>query len=175
MPAELKMTPEMKQKVIKMFSEGHPIQNVAKELGVSISAIQSARLADPLFDSNCGQARTKGYDVQADSLLTIAETIQDVNKARLTSDNIKWTLARRDPSRFGDRIEVNMNQTVDIGSALKEAKSRVLPTNQIIENQVTMQVIDIVRSSNAIESDSQSDEMPKSGDAGDSDDSDIFD
>ena len=67
-------------------------------------------------------AQEDGYDALADQLLTITNEESDHNKAKVKSDNIKWLLSKRKATVYGDKIEVNMNATIDIGAALAEAR-----------------------------------------------------
>lgn len=81
-------------------------------------------MMDTVFGSDCSRALELGFEIQADSLHTIADDYHDVQKARLKSDNLKWILARRVPHKYGDRLDINLNQTVDITGALLEARNR---------------------------------------------------
>lgn len=62
----------------------------------------------------------------ADGLMTVADEVQDVQRARLKSDNAKWLLAKRKPSVYGDKVDIHVTQTIDITGALSEAKKRAL-------------------------------------------------
>lgn len=121
-------SPENDAIVIERLSQGKSITEAAEAVGVSIGTVQQWRLKDALFDNECSRALDLGYEIQADSLVTIPDTYADVQKARLKSENIRWLLARRAAHRYGDRLEVNVNQTVDIGGAIAEARKRALPT-----------------------------------------------
>jgi terminase small subunit-like protein len=98
----------------------------------------------------------EGLEQLADSLLTVADEYDDVQRGRLKSENIRWILSKRKPLTYGDRLEVNLTQTVDIGAALLEAKSRAaLPASyplQFIESKV----IDIIEDKPLVKTDSQS-------------------
>jgi hypothetical protein len=120
-------SPDIAKRVIELYSIGTGVTQVAKDIGVDPNTIQRWRLADSLFDEECSRAQELGFEVDADSLKTIPDEIEDVQKAKLKSDNIKWLLARRAAYKYGDRIDLNVTQTVDIGAALTEAKRRVLP------------------------------------------------
>lgn len=89
----------------------------------------------PLFTANFDRARNEGLEHLADQLIKIDELHQDVQRARLKSDNYKWLLSKRKPAIYGDKIDINVNQTIDIGTALQEARQRALP--KIDEKNVT--------------------------------------
>ena len=77
----------------------------------------------------------------------IVDAEVDVQRARLKCDNLKWAAARIDPDKWGDRLNLDINQTVDIGGALADAmkRSRLIcdPQNEIeVESTVIKQVSD---------------------------------
>ena len=87
-------------------------------------------------------ARQEGLDNLADDLLDIPDTCDDILKARLKSENTKWLLSKRKPQVYGERLDLHVNQTVDISTALKEARARTvlpmcdpgtLPKHEVIE------------------------------------------
>jgi transposase len=139
-----KLTPEREEIVLKLVSEGKLLKDIAKAAGVEVATISQWRMRNSAFENRYAHAQSIGFEVQADSLLEITEQEQDVNKARLKSDNLKWILARRAASRYGDRIDVNVHQTVDIGGALSEARRRViLPCD--IQETIDTEIIDTSR------------------------------
>jgi hypothetical protein len=103
----------------------------------------------PLFASRLSRARNESLEDLADSLLTILDDEPDTLRARLKSENIKWILSKRKPSTYGDKLEVSVNQTIDISQALSDARNRAqLP---IIKQK---DIIDV--ESHTITTDSQS-------------------
>lgn len=127
-------SPEVAQRIIELFSQGKMVSEVSEIIGVGIDAIQRWRLADAKFDRECSRAQDLGFEIQADTLTTIPDTYIDVQRARLKSENLRWLLARRAAHRYGDRIEVNVNQSVDISAALAEAKQRSIRDQSEIED-----------------------------------------
>lgn len=124
-----KFTPERAEMMISMLSEGKPLAEIAATLGVQVQAMARWRLKDVEFDRRCMRAQDIGYEIQADSLLTIPDVYVDVQKSRLKSDNIKWLLSRRAAHKYGDRLELNVTHTADLTVALAEAKRRALPAS----------------------------------------------
>jgi hypothetical protein len=113
--------------IVEKLSNGDLLIDIAKELGIHVSNISRWRLDNIDFDSACIRADKIAADLEVDNLDKIAREEPDVQRARLRCENIKWKVARRHASKYGDRLDVNLNQTVDIGSALSEAMQRVLP------------------------------------------------
>jgi hypothetical protein len=54
----------------------------------------------------------------------IADEEVDPNRARLKVDLRRWVASKFNASLYGDKLDVNVNQTVDIGAALLEARRR---------------------------------------------------
>ncbi len=133
--------------IIELFSQGMTISNIAKTVGISVACITQWRLKYPLFDNEVSRAQTIGFEVQADSILEIADTYEDVNQARLKSDNLKWVLSKRASSTYGDRMELNVNQSIDITGALTEAKGRALRPVHDLNHNAESQAIDTTRQS----------------------------
>lgn len=77
------------------------------------------------------EAVQRGNDAMADALVNIdnhkIHGQSDAKMAKVISDNIKWVLGKRDSKRFGEKIEVKHEITMDraIVSALEHARNRV--------------------------------------------------
>lgn len=124
-PERLSLVAEDEQIIISMLHQGLTKKAICAELNISEHNMFKYLKQNPLFNKQYKEAAAVGYDALADSLLTINQTEPDVLRARVVSDNIKWLLARRKPETYGDKLEVNMNATVDIAGALAEARGRV--------------------------------------------------
>ena len=131
------MTPDQKAQAIDMAEEGATLRAIAKRLGIDVRRITKARKGDLTFDNEMTRARDLGIEIQADDLLEVdseENAGKDVQLIKLKSDNVKWLIARRAPKRYGDRLEVNLNQTLDLSGALIEARKRapLLPASNLI-------------------------------------------
>lgn len=105
---------------------GLPWEEIAEAAGCSYRELWTRRREDALFDQALADARDAGLELRADSLYTLGEDPEtDINRARLLSDNIKWLLARRKRKDYGDRVDVDVRQVVDISLALTEARRRI--------------------------------------------------
>jgi hypothetical protein len=117
-------------------------------------------LENPEFRTALTHASSIAHELLADQLIEIADIYEDVNRGRLKSDNIKWLLARRAASKYGDKVTLDVNQTVSIGSAIDEALKRAIP-----QQTEKAQPIDIVCEVTHSTTDSESDEQTKEGQA----------
>jgi hypothetical protein len=88
---------------------------------------------------------------QVESLKNIVDgysCMEDVNAARLRSDNIKWSASKIVPETYGDNINLNINHTLDLSSVLLAAENRIIP---ILEHRST--IAGIITDAEVIESD----------------------
>lgn len=120
-------SPEVAERVLSLMREGKILSDIAQVIGVDVETIQTWRMKYPTFGIECSRAQELGFEVQADSLHTIPDTYDDVQRAKLKSENLKWLLARRAAHKYGDRLDINLNQTIDIAAALSEGRRRALP------------------------------------------------
>jgi hypothetical protein len=120
-----KINAEVEEQIINLLYEGNNITQISKIINISPATINRYRLEVPLFDERVSRARTLGLEIIADQIEAIPDTYDDVNKARLKVDTMKWILAHRDPTKWGERIDLNINNTVDIRGALDEARNRI--------------------------------------------------
>lgn len=145
-----------KDLILNLAINGEPLQRILSAIEMRHRDFHNALQQDVLFLSEYERARSEGLEVLADSLILIPEDVQDVQKAKLKSDNIKFLLSKRKPMTYGDRIDVNLTQTVDIGSALDAARSRILIPGRDSTVNAIPQAIDITRLATSRITDSES-------------------
>lgn len=118
-----------KKRAIDLARLGLTLKKIREDIGVDHNTWYAAIDADVCFKDSVAQARSEGLEERADDLMDITEIEPDIMKARLISDNTKWLLARLKPATYGDKMTLDVNQTVDIGGALREARARALPVS----------------------------------------------
>lgn len=97
---------------------------------------------NPLAENEYMRAQSAIAEMMAEDIVDISDTENDAARARNRIDARKWYASKTKPQKFGDRIDLNINQVVDIGSALAEARSRVVG-----EIPQVKQLIDIISQS----------------------------
>lgn len=122
-----KFTPEIAAQLVEKIAAGAQLTVAAEECGISVSAVVAWRLARPDFDKAVNDALVMSYEALADSLITIPDQEGDPHRLRLKSENIKWLLARRFASRYGDKVSIDVAGTVDLNLAIAEGMKRLLP------------------------------------------------
>lgn len=121
------LTEEQEQIALSLASEGRTAKYIRDIILCSQHKFRAHCERCPTFAMAFIRARQEGLEEIADSLQTMADDEKDVLRARLKSENLRWILSKRKPHVYGDRIEVNLNQNIDIGQALTDARNRALP------------------------------------------------
>jgi exoribonuclease R len=127
------LSEEQVRRALELAAEGLSIKDIRKEIGVSADELYKFRQVDATFDQKFKIARQEGLEELADSLLDIVDEYQDVQKARVKSENIRFLLSKRKPHVYGDRIDINITERVDIAAALNEAKARLNNSREVKE------------------------------------------
>ena len=146
-------------KILDLLANGQTLAKACESVGLSTGQFMQRLPSRTSLSSAFICARDAGAEVLADSLLGLTDTEADVNRARLKSDNIKWILSRRHAAKFGDRIDVNVNTTIDLTGAITEARNRLRPVRDQQDD-----IIDVTPIESGFESialpDTPSNEMP---------------
>lgn len=119
-------TQEQLDLAVELAAKGEPFKRIIDEcLLQSEYHFWLYRQHYPDFQNIFEQARQEGLEHLADGLMTAHDDHVDVQRARLRSDNAKWLLSKRKPSVYGDKVDIHVSQTIDISTALSEARKRV--------------------------------------------------
>lgn len=98
------VTREAAIKILALLSAGQPVVQSCRELGINRSEWYLAIDREGLADMHA-RAREEYAEAKVEEMQNIAETVEDVSRAKLLCDNIKWEAARVSPKKYGDRIE----------------------------------------------------------------------
>ena len=90
--------------VLALLSDGVPIVQSCKELGITRSKLYVAIDRECLGDMHA-RAREEYAEARVAEMQNIAETVEDVARAKLLCDNIKWETARVAPKKYGDKVQ----------------------------------------------------------------------
>lgn len=90
--------------VLSLLASGVPVVQSCRELGITRSKLYTAIDREDLGDM-LARAREEYAEARVEEMQNIAETVEDVGRARLLCDNIKWEAARVAPKKWGDKIE----------------------------------------------------------------------
>lgn len=138
-----RVTPEQQIQCLKMLATGNSWRAIGVELGIDELRLLRFRDSNPVFAAESARAIEQGLHALADSLIDLPDQYADPIKARLKSENIKWFLSKRMHRVYGDKLDVNIEQSVSIQAALDAANQRVLRPIRDLENVQEAEVIEM--------------------------------
>jgi hypothetical protein len=136
MPIDARIVTQIFQRI----HEGCLLKNALVELNVASWEFFDFIHDNPIHSEAYGRAQKARAEMLVDEIIDISDTEPDAQKARNRIDARKWVASKLQPQKFGDRLDVNVAGTVDIGAALLAAKARAaLPQHDprdIIEGEI---------------------------------------
>lgn len=129
--------------LISMLCEATTLTKVLKTHAVSSQEFFKVINSVPHLSSEYSRAQYIRAELLADEVIDIADNESDTQKARNQIDVRKWAASKMRPDKYGDRIDVNVTNTVDIRAALSEAHSRIRDVIAIKPVQITASVDDL--------------------------------
>ena len=137
------ITDELWNVILNAIYEGHTLEKTLKLHGVGRKAFRDYLSENLAREGEYMRARVESWHLRVDRMEDIAADASiDPGRARNMIDVTKWGASRIVPAVYGDRIDVNLQQTVDIGPGLLAARERLLSIRDQ-SNEVESQVIDI--------------------------------
>ena len=110
--------------VCTLIASGQSVEKACQLAGIT-EYRYTKWLADvPAFEQSVRRARAILVDRRVDRIADVARNEPDVNRARLIIDTDKWLASKLIPKVYGDKLDVNVNATIDIGDALAAARAR---------------------------------------------------
>lgn len=98
---------------ISMLASGTPIVIACKQLGIPRTTFYYAIGKDQDLLNMLARAREEYAESIVCEMREIAETVEDVSRAKLLCDNIKWEAARMAPKKYGDRTALDLGGQSD--------------------------------------------------------------
>lgn len=124
-----KLTQEEQDIAFEYALQGVSLAKTAKTLGFSNDmAFHRYCLNDPVFAKELDAMRARSCPHLEDKMLEIPETCGDAKIGRVQMEVLGRILAYRNPLRYGNKVDITMTQTVDIGSSLARMQSRLAAT-----------------------------------------------
>lgn len=117
------------QNIIERILNGSSLKDATKQCGIDVFKFNRMLQGDRAAAQAYARAVEIRADVLADEALHIADNENDSSKARNQIQVRQWLASKLYAKRYGDRIDLNVTQTIDIGSTLAEARSRLLPVH----------------------------------------------
>lgn len=141
--------------VIDAILDGLTLRNAVKKFGMTPQNFNYALQGDKAAAVAYARALELKADLIADDAIEIADSDVDPSKARNQIDIRKWTASKLYASKYGERIDLNVTQTIDIGATLAEVRARLRPISDQ-SNVIDSHMIDITSAIDSRSTDKQS-------------------
>lgn len=114
-PRSIRYTPELAEAICWEISQGSNYAKVAAMDGMpSVRTMHAWQDAHDEFRDDLAKAREARAEIRANQIDEIAELLKagklDPASARVMSDNLKWLAAKENPRRYGDKLQLDVNQ-----------------------------------------------------------------
>ncbi|REF70394.1 hypothetical protein [Paracoccus versutus] len=94
------------------------LQHLRKKGMPGYTTVMKWLAADPDFQANYARAREAQADADADKIGDIVDRVLagklDPQAARAAIDALKWTAGKRQPKKYGDKLDLDINGRVQI-------------------------------------------------------------
>lgn len=123
---------------IELVENGSTLKSALKTVNLSNSAFGGALSSVRSLAERYARARELNADILVDEALTIADSDIDPQIARNRIDIRKWIASKHRPKIYGERIDLNVSQTISVADARSEARARLesLPALPILEAEI---------------------------------------
>jgi len=132
------------ESAISAIANGAPLKTALSDAGLTAS--EFAHVLQGARDLAVSYARATEIraDLMADEVITIADCeVTDPQRARNQMQARQWLASKQHSRRYGDRIDLNVSQTLDVSVTLAEARARLqrpVSDQQIIEHEETLAI-----------------------------------
>lgn len=150
------VTDQSVSNVIEHVLNGATLKEAASRCGMTPSLFNYRLQSDREAAIAYARAVEIRADLLADEALTIADNENDAAKARNQIQVRQWLASKLYARRYGDRIDLNVTQTLDVTSTLAEARARRLRPVRDQYDVTDAQVIDLSADSGVGPSDTES-------------------
>ncbi len=118
---------EKSRKIIEAISEGGILKTASAEFGLHTRTFAEVIAGDSEMALLYKRAQECRADLDADEIVDISEREIDPQRARNMIDARKWRASKQHARVYGDRIDVNIQGTVNIAETLNQARARLVP------------------------------------------------
>lgn len=128
------------ENVIRLVGEGASLQDSCTRSDISVFKFKSILDRVRSLALSYARARELRADLLADQIIDIADSDGDPQRARNRIQARQWLASKHAQSTYGDRIDLNVSQSLSITDVLAEARARrqrlSCDQGQVIEAQV---------------------------------------
>ena len=136
-----KYSDELASEICRLLSEGESLRKICERDDMPARSTVNKWLArNKAFADQYARARERQADYYADEMVYLADTAEDVNKARLQIDTRKWVAAKLLPKKYNDRLVTEHVAGEGVGVTDVELVQRlasILATGQVARDPDT--------------------------------------
>lgn len=143
--AKKRLSNELEELAFDMVLDGFKLDDIAKKLGLTgRKGLQRYQIYFPEFQELFQRARLAECDYLEERVRYVLDDYS-VDAAKIQLEVLTRLLKWRDPKRYGDRQQIDMNVSIDVLGSLERANQRVVeamktnviemvPTKKLIED-----------------------------------------
>ena len=113
--------------VIGLILDGLSLRDALKKVGVKPFDFAETMRQDKAHAMAYARAVEIKADLMANEIVALADGDNDPAKVRNQMQARQWLASKLYAKRYGERIDLNVQQTIDVSSTLAEARARLLP------------------------------------------------
>lgn len=127
--------------ISKMYESGEYVKDILSKLKIPKSRFFKMVETIPMLGDEYARAQRARAELIAEEVVEIADDEIDAARGRNRIMARQWYAAKMKPQKFGERIDLNITQVVDIGAALNDAKGRIKTVQaDVITKEITQRV-----------------------------------
>lgn len=128
---------ERARQAIEAIANGDTLRVALANMGLTGASLNALLSSDRELAVAYARALEIRADLYADEIITISDDeTKDPHRARNQIQARQWVAGKHHARRYGERIDLNVTQTIDIGSTLAEARARIV---RPVSDQLTIE------------------------------------
>lgn len=120
------------KRVIDLVTNGARLKDAAEQCGFTLSSFHYWIGSERELGVSYARAREIRADILVEEAIEAADSNIDPAKARNMMGIRQWTASKWNKN-YGDRIDLNVNQSISINTALSEARQRLRPVSDQLD------------------------------------------
>ncbi len=114
------------KEILSRYADGETLTKICKDDDMpKRNTVYRWRTQYPEFGKAYLLAQEEHVDALVDEACQIVDTELDAQRAKVRADHRRWLASRLNRNKYGDKIEVNQKQTLDIAPVLAAAMDRL--------------------------------------------------
>ncbi len=129
-----KYNQSLSETILSRYADGETLTKICKDDDMpKRNTVYRWRSDYPEFGKAYLLAQEQHVDALVDEACQIVDTELDPQRAKVRADHRKWLASRLNRNKYGDKIDVNHNVSIDIAPALLAATERLNTLGIVID------------------------------------------